>query len=121
MNGSDELEHASTPAPARDVTTTATMGDDAPPTHTTVQRFWLVVTAGPDMGTTYASSGQRTVIGTHPSANLVLSDETVSRFHCEIDLSGGKLGIRDLGSRNGTEVSGVVVTGALLRDHATIA
>ena len=32
--------------------------------HAIVQRFWLLVVAGPDMGATYASNGERTVIGT---------------------------------------------------------
>jgi transcriptional regulator with PAS, ATPase and Fis domain len=88
--------------------------------HQEVQRFWLTVTAGPDAGATYTSESERTVVGTHESADFVLHDDTVSRFHCEIDLSSGQPLIRDLESRNGTTVNGVSVLGAQLRDDCLV-
>lgn len=42
------------------------------------------------------------LIGRAPSATLVLSDALVSRLHARIDVWNGELGVRDLGSRNGT-------------------
>src|SRR5262245_38577503 len=92
--------------------------DDAEATgaHVHVQQFWLVVTAGPDAGATFTSSAERAVLGTHESADVLLHDETVSRFHCEISVAQGKITIRDLGSRNGTRVNGVSVLAAYLRD-----
>src|SRR5262249_39432634 len=51
----------------------------------------------------------RVVIGTHESADLVLRDDTVSRFHCEICLVEGRPVVRDLGSRNGTILDGVSI------------
>jgi transcriptional regulator with PAS, ATPase and Fis domain len=85
-----------------------------------VRRFRLTVVGGPNSGQTYTSSGDRTVIGTHESAELILADRTVSRFHCEITFSDGRLAIKDLGSRNGTLIDGVAVMHAHLRSGALL-
>jgi DNA-binding NtrC family response regulator len=60
------------------------------------------------------------VIGTHPSADLVLQDRTASRFHCEIVLANGRALVRDLGSLNGTRVDGVAVAQAYLRSGLSL-
>jgi transcriptional regulator with GAF, ATPase, and Fis domain len=88
--------------------------------HTLVPRFWLLVVAGPDTGATYASPGDRAIIGTYDTCDLVLHDATVSRFHCEIAPLRGQPSIRDLGSLNGTSVNGVGVVLAHLHSGATI-
>ena len=45
-------------------------------------------------------------IGRHPDNLLVLPDEAASRFHAVVELQrGGRLVVRDLGSRNGTKVN----------------
>ena len=49
--------------------------------HLAVRRFVLRVISGPDAGMKHLSSGRPVVIGTHESADLSLSDPTVSRFH----------------------------------------
>ncbi|MCU1279866.1 MAG: putative sigma54 specific transcriptional regulator, partial [bacterium] len=85
-----------------------------------VQRFRLKVVAGPDAGKSLQSSGERTVIGKHESADLMLSDVTVSRFHCEVVVKDGRASLRDLGSRNGTGLNNVDVVHAYLRDGSTI-
>jgi two-component system response regulator GlrR len=84
-----------------------------------VRRFTLQVGAGPDAGARHTGSG-RVVIGTHPSADMQLADPTLSRFHCEIELVGGRAVVRDLGSRNGTFVDGVSVMEAHLRPGAIL-
>jgi DNA-binding NtrC family response regulator len=86
----------------------------------TVRRFRLAVTVGPDTGLDRLSEGTQMVVGTHPSAGVVLTDRTVSRFHCEIGLQDGVPSVRDLGSRNRTLVDGVPVFHAPLRDGATL-
>ena len=86
-----------------------------------VPRFRLTVEAGPDRGKTWLSGGGAGTVGTAEGADLVLEDRTVSRFHCELAIRDGCVHVRDLGSRNGTAVDGVVVIEALLRDGATIA
>jgi len=78
-----------------------------------IQRFRLLVRRGSQVGAELTSAAERTVIGTHPSCDLVLDDSTVSRFHCEIVSSHGRLEVRDLGSLNGTTLNGVSV----LRAH----
>jgi two-component system, NtrC family, response regulator GlrR len=98
-------------------TTTAV---DRPAGHASVQRFWLRVLSGAEAGATLHSEAERVVIGTHESAHLKLSDETVSRFHCEIDVEGGRARVRDLGSRNGTLLDGVSVESAWLHPNATL-
>jgi transcriptional regulator with PAS, ATPase and Fis domain len=90
------------------------------PMHALVQRFRLVVAAGPDAGASFLPTGERSVIGTHESADFRLSDSTVSRFHCEIDPTSGRPIVRDLGSLNGTVVNGVSVGEAHLRDGARL-
>lgn len=60
------------------------------------------------------------VIGSHESADLVLQDEAVSRFHCEIDVRAGRPVLRDLESRNGTLLDGVSVLAAIPKDGALL-
>jgi transcriptional regulator with GAF, ATPase, and Fis domain len=90
----------------------------ASPAREAVERFTLRV-LGDGTPKQFVSSGDRTVIGTHPSAQVVLDDRAVSRFHCEIAI-GAQAIIRDLDSRNGTFVDGVPVYAAQLRTGAVI-
>src|SRR5258708_29499249 len=85
-----------------------------------VRRFRLRVSSGAQKGKDIQASGERLVIGTHRSADLVLADNTMSRFHCEIVIEDGRALLRDLGSLNGTVVDGVSVLAAHLSDRAQI-
>jgi two-component system, NtrC family, response regulator GlrR len=98
----------------------ATVRLDSDAARQQVQKISLRVLSGPDKGLAHESTGDRVVVGTHPSSQLALSDETVSRFHCEITFVGGRPFLRDLGSTNGTSVDGVPVSSAPLREEATI-
>jgi transcriptional regulator with GAF, ATPase, and Fis domain len=84
------------------------------------QRFLLRVTAGPDAGLVHAGSGDRTVIGTHESADLRLTDPTVSRFHCEIVSTARGLLVTDLESRNGTRIDRLSVLQARASQGASL-
>src|SRR5262244_916360 len=106
-------------AQADDETTTHSMGSGQPQ-HTLVRRVHLAVLSGPDAGRTYDSTRERVVIGTHASADLALSDRTVSRFHCELFMDEGQVRIRDLRSRNGTRIDGIPVLDAYLPPGATL-
>ena len=55
--------------------------------------------------------GQVTTIGRAPTNRIVLQDEVCSRNHCEVFLSEGEWFVRDLGSRNGTQVDDTTVKG----------
>jgi DNA-binding NtrC family response regulator len=52
-------------------------------------------------------AGETVTVGTAPNNALVLSDETVSRYHLEVSCSGDRVLVRDLGSTNGTTVGRV--------------
>ena len=64
----------------------------------------ISVTAGPDRKLVRELSGERIVVGTHESCDLVLTDPTVSRQHLEISLVPQGWALCDLDSRNGTFV-----------------
>jgi transcriptional regulator with PAS, ATPase and Fis domain len=78
------------------------------------------VASGKSAGKEVTSTSERLVIGTHRSADLVLVDKTMSRFHCEIAIVDGRAVVRDLGSLNGTIVDGVSVLAAHLSDRAKL-
>jgi len=104
--------------------TSATSQTAAPPqrpTHSPVQRPWLVVD-----GERYPLIGAHTVIGRDELADIVLDDPGISRRHCEVRVTndGPRLvtSIRDLGSTNGTFVNGQRITSTRLDegDQVTI-
>jgi DNA-binding NtrC family response regulator len=75
-------------------------------------RIWSVVLAvvdGPSRGARAAVGSEIARIGTADGNDLVLSDRTVSRFHCELSVRGNTIIIRDCGSTNGTLIDGVRV------------
>ncbi len=79
----------------------------------------LMVLDGRDAGRTFVATTDSIVVGEHPSADVVLKDPAVSRFHCEITL-GPPASVRDLGSKNGTVVNGVRVVQAPLEEGAIL-
>ena len=74
----------------------------------------LEVVRGPDKKTSGTFTGDRVVVGTHETCDLVLTDPTVSRQHLEIELEPTGYRIRDLDSLNGVKVEGVRVFDALV-------
>ena len=85
-----------------------------------VRRVRLRVADGDDVGLVHEADAQRTVVGTHASADVVLKDPTVSRFQLEIQVNETGVVLKDLGSRNGTWIGGVRVLSAVLEEDATI-
>jgi len=68
-----------------------------------------------------ALSGERTVVGRSPEADVVLEDEAVSWNHLEIERKGEVLMATDLDSRNGTALNGEPLDRARrLRDGDTL-
>ena len=110
-------------APRRDrpaPTSTGTEDVRGAPGRIRIKRCRIEVVSGPDRGITRLSEGKRFVIGSHRSADLVLRDRTVSRFHCEVQIGERGVVLVDLGSRNGTAVDGVPVLSAPLREQAMV-
>ncbi len=100
--------------------------DDVPPTapstllwrptpEPTIRHFFLDRLEGEATKATFENSVERCSIGSLARNDVVVDDPTVSRFHCEIFIEGGSARVRDLESRNGTMVDGVLVRDAYLR------
>ena len=69
----------------------------------------LLVLQGPDKGRRYELPDAPALVG-RESRQLPLTDNTVSRRHCELIPENGEWVLHDLGSANGTYVNGVRVT-----------
>lgn len=69
----------------------------------------LLVLQGPDKGRRYELPDAPALVG-RDSRQLPLTDNTVSRRHCELIPENGEWVLHDLGSANGTWVNGVRVT-----------
>lgn len=88
---------------------------------TRVRRVMLRVTAGPDKGSQIQVANQRITVGRSAVNDLVLTDSSVSGTHIEIILNDRKgILLRDLGSTNGTSVSGVRLREAWIEPGAKI-
>ena len=62
-----------------------------------------------------------TILGRSREATLFIDDESVSRRHARITISGGSVMVEDLGSKNGTTLNGERLTGPRrVDDGATI-
>ncbi|MFZ5833423.1 MAG: FHA domain-containing protein [Planctomycetota bacterium] len=66
----------------------------------------LVVCSGKSVGKTIAVSAAKFLIGRSEDCHLRPQSDLVSRHHCAILVDEGSASIRDLGSRNGTQVNG---------------
>ena len=85
-----------------------------------VRGFAIEVIAGPDAGASIRGDRRTLLIGTHASANVVLTDPLVSRLHARVDVEDADYVLRDLGSTNGTLIGGTRIRAACLDDGATI-
>src|SRR5437870_4969401 len=72
-----------------------------------------VILSGQHKGHTHPLGGQ-TRIGKAPDNDLVLTDDTVSRHHCELLRAPDGVHVRDLDSTNGTRVDGTRIREAVL-------
>jgi DNA-binding NtrC family response regulator len=89
------------------------------PLHREIHAYVLEV-EGAGEALSFTGETERASIGAHPSNELVLASDTVSRFHCEILSDAGGVRVHDLGSRNGTFVDGVRVETAWLRNDSRL-
>lgn len=70
----------------------------------------LLVVHGTPIGHRYPLKDEVTVVGRDPSANLCLSDNSVSRKHCSVARDGDVWKLTDLGGPNGTVVNDVKIS-----------
>ncbi|MBK6694573.1 MAG: sigma 54-dependent Fis family transcriptional regulator [Myxococcales bacterium] len=85
--------------------------------------FLVEVAEGPDVGSAIELDGAspaRLLVGTSATADLRLTDASVSRRHVSLEIVGNRLEVRDLGSTNGTFVDHVRVGQAWLSGGETL-
>ncbi len=93
--------------------------DDSPGTAKAQMRrdqAYLIVLAGSAMGEMYKLSENPTIIGRGQSAHIRMTDEGISREHCDIAIEGDRMVLHDLGSTNGTFCQGARVDKHVLED-----
>lgn len=83
--------------------TTGVVGTD-PGGKLVLRRVIVRVVSGKDRGQEVELSAGTLLVGSHPDADIVLRDGTVSRYHAELALLPGGVRVRDLRSTNGTYV-----------------
>jgi pSer/pThr/pTyr-binding forkhead associated (FHA) protein len=71
----------------------------------------LRVTSGSHAGKEISITKNRFLIGRGQDCQLRPQTDMVSRRHCEIVIEGGKVQVKDLGSRNGTHVNDEMIEG----------
>ncbi len=86
----------------------------------TLSRCALLVVSGEQKGEQRVLEGDLLRIGKNPDNDLVLTDTTVSREHCEIVRDDKGFLLRDLGSTNGTLLEGAEVREGYLRPGVLI-
>jgi transcriptional regulator with PAS, ATPase and Fis domain len=74
----------------------------------------LEVVRGPDAGLAVEIAGQSAKVGTGEDNDLIVTDDTVSRRHCELEAVSGGMRVRDAGSTNGVFSGGMRVYDAVL-------
>ena len=80
----------------------------------------VTVRHGPDAGAQAVTGVGPLVIGTHPSADLRLSDDTVSSRHASVEASEDAIVVIDLGSKNGTRLHGALIGEARLSEQTEL-
>ena len=78
-------------------------------------RFQLTVTSGSGAGASLSVSDRspgRAFVGTSPTCDLRVDDRRISRRHLAVEATANGLHLTDLGSTNGTWISGLRIEGA---------
>lgn len=80
----------------------------------------LIMMDGPGKTRQIDLQPQETRIGRAPGCDVVLDFEQVSRVHASITIGPTFVGLKDLGSRNGTFVNGVKIESQVLANGDSI-
>lgn len=92
---------------------TGVLGTDAGG-NLVLRRVIVRVVSGPDRGKEARLEQGTVLVGSHPEADLVLTDGTVSRYHAELALLPEGVRVRDLKSTNGTFVGDSRIEAAIV-------
>jgi len=82
--------------------------------------FRFRVVSGPDAGAEHVLDEGTTMVGTHADNTIVLTDQTVSRYHLEIKVRRDGVEVRDLDTTNGTRHGGVKLGSVILTGAARL-
>src|SRR5688572_11449020 len=85
--------------------------------HTTgnlIRTLRVEVVAGTNKGLITTGRTDRVTIGSAPGNDLVLSDDTVSRYHLELRAEADRIVVEDHGSTNGTAIGPVQISRATI-------
>lgn len=85
-----------------------------------VKTLQVSVVEGPDRGAVHRARYDRVAVGTARDNDLVLTDQTVSRYHLELSQLGDRISIIDLGSTNGTLVGPARIERATIEPETLI-
>lgn len=77
----------------------------------------LLILTGKHRGKLLTLPDRDVIVGRSEECNITLKTDEVSRRHCRLSKRDGQLCVKDLGSRNGTVVNGVEVTGEKTLAH----
>ncbi len=91
------------------------------PTVVRYAKLRVSVTRGPDTGQSVETPGTPVRIGTSPENDLVLTDDTVSRRHAELQPTPLGMRVRDVESTNGILLGGVRIKDAFVPGDFQIA
>jgi pSer/pThr/pTyr-binding forkhead associated (FHA) protein len=76
----------------------------------------IIITRGSRRGAAYPLRRERLTIGRDRAADLVFDDDLMSRVHATLEFEDGTFHLRDLDSRNGTQLNDRPVTSSRLKD-----
>src|SRR5579863_7718346 len=91
--------------------------EDDGPTLPTARIATLTVVSGPSKGAVHSVTKARVILG-REGANVVLSDQEISRHHCLLEVRESYAHLKDLDSTNGTFYEEERVRAAMLQDGA---
>jgi DNA-binding NtrC family response regulator len=79
------------------------------------------VEEGVDRGKSYLADRETLSIGTAPGNDLLLTDETVSRYHLELARKQDRIHVRDCGSTNGIQLGNAFLESATIQPGTLLA
>jgi ABC transport system ATP-binding/permease protein len=91
----------------------APQAEAAAPAAPLPDRF--IVVQGPDVGTVFALTEQKLLVGRGEECQIALDDASVSRVHLEVIRTEHGLMVLDQGSSNGLRINGTDLPSAMLR------
>lgn len=87
------------------------------------KKRWAKISSNMELvepGITYPLGCDEILIGRHASADIRIPDLSVSRYHAMLTVTDGVWTIKDMGSKSGVYVNGILVKERTLRENDVI-